>query len=245
MSYNILRPEWAKPGDPAWADRVGGVARIIETHGADLVGLQEETAPMVADLLGRLRDYAYLYPVPEKGAGLLFRYRVWVPLAVRRAPAPGGREIVEALFLGPAGRRLYVYAAHFSPFEETLRLEAAALLARMIADRAEPAVPVVVTGDLNASPTSPPLRHLTQDDAGPRLQDVFSALGLASPRTASTYREPWTSTGLRLDHVLFAGGLRPLRAQAIDDRAGGFFPSDHLPVLAVFKWVDEAGLIGP
>ena len=236
MSYNILRPEWAKPADPAWGQRVGGIVKLLGTHTPDIAGLQEENDSMVADLLDRLPDYAYLYPVPEKGGRLLFRYRTWTPLAVRQENGPGGRVLTEALFRGPGGRRLYVYNAHFSPFEEKARLEAAALLARMIATRAETSVPVVVTGDLNSVPGSPPLRFLTQDDGGPRLTDPFAALGLPSPRTADAYTAHRPGAGIRLDFVLFAGALRPLGANAIEDKPDGVYPSDHLPVCAVFSW---------
>lgn len=56
MSYNILRPEWAKPADPAWGQRVGGIVKLLGTHTPDIAGLQEENDSMVADLLDRLPD---------------------------------------------------------------------------------------------------------------------------------------------------------------------------------------------
>lgn len=234
MSYNILRPEWSKPGDPAWEKRVEGVVQIIEAHRPDIVGLQEENEAMVADLIERLREYAYLYPVPGKGAGVLFRYREWTPVTVRRETGTDDRTVTEVLMKGPDGRRVYFYNVHFSPFEEKLRLAAAERVKRLMDSRAEATVPAVLTGDLNCTPGSVPFLYLTSAADGPKLADVFTALGIESTRTANAYKDHGQGGGIRLDHVMFAGGLQPVGAAVVRDQHNGIFPSGHLPVRATF-----------
>ena len=231
MSYNILRPEWAKPSDPPWESRVGGVARIIETHKPDIVGLQEETESMVANLLAQLPDYAYTSPVPPKGAGFLYRFRRWSPVHYRREETPAGRSIGELLARDAAGHEVYFYNAHFSPFEERLRMTAAETLLKMIAQRPRQNLPVIVTGDLNATPGSPPLKCLTGSAQG--LADVFAAPGSESEQTSNTYDGKWKR---KIDHILFSGPLTPLDRSVLRDRPDGIFPSDHLPVLARFSF---------
>ncbi len=238
MSYNILRPEWAKPSDPTWEKRVGGIVRIIETYKPAIVGLQEEDEAMVADLLSRLPEYAYTAPVPDKGAGILYRAREWMPVEYRREETPDGRSIGEALMKGSGGHDVYFYNAHFSPFEEKMRLNAASVLLKMIRDRPRQDVPVIVTGDLNSTPDSPPLKLLTGHGTSGGLTDSFPFPVPESDCTSDAYGNNGKGGRIKIDHILFMGPLNPVSASASHDQPDGIFPSDHLPVLGEFDFPD-------
>lgn len=238
MSYNILRPEWAKPSDPAWEKRVGGIAEIIAAYKPAIIGLQEEDETMVADILARLPDYAYLYPVPAKGGGMLYRSSDWMPVEYRRETTPDGRSIGEVLMRAPGGREVYFYNAHFSPFEEPMRLTSAGVLLKMIGDRPQQDVPVIVTGDLNATPDSAPLKLLTGEAKSNHLTDIFPFPVSERDRTSDAYGNNGRGGKIKIDHILFKGALKVVSAGALHDQPGGIFPSDHLPVLGVFDFPD-------
>ncbi len=65
MTYNILRPIWARPGWESWRTRRVSIARVLGASQPDYVALQEETPAMVEELLLQLPGYRYLATAPE------------------------------------------------------------------------------------------------------------------------------------------------------------------------------------
>jgi endonuclease/exonuclease/phosphatase family metal-dependent hydrolase len=124
---------------------------------------------------------------------------------------------------------------HFDHIGELARQESARLIRRRLAELSD-GLPAVVTGDLNADPTSAPHRILTRDTiagAIAPLRDAYDAslaghYGPTSTWTAFRAIEP----GRRIDYVLVSSPVRVLAHGIITDSWDGRFPSDHLPVLA-------------
>lgn len=235
MTYNLLRPAWAQPGDPSWEERKGGIAETIKRHLPDVVGLQEEDEAMVRDLLELLPGYAYLYPVPANGAGILFRYAEWVPVEVRRQIGADGRWITEAQMSGKEGKKFYFYCAHFSPFEEWKRMMGAEMLLQMIHSRSRGELPVVFVGDCNSEPGSAPFLRLTDRGRRVFLKESFAELGRRYERTADSYRTRGKGDDFQIDFVFFSGEIAVESAEVLHEPWGGKYPSDHLPVLCRFR----------
>jgi endonuclease/exonuclease/phosphatase family metal-dependent hydrolase len=118
---------------------------------------------------------------------------------------------------------------------EQARQESARLIRRRLASLAGD-LPIVMTGDLNAVPSSVAYRTLTRDTiagAVAPLLDAFSTsrsghYGPTSTWTAFRAIEP----GRRIDYILVSSAVTVRTHGALPDSWDGRFPSDHLPVLA-------------
>jgi endonuclease/exonuclease/phosphatase family metal-dependent hydrolase len=261
VTYNV-RYSGLDDGTLAWPNRVDGVAARLSSLDPDLVGLQECWLDMLDDLRERLpfgwvaeRDgsgehtpVAYRADRFERVAGGRFQ--------LSETPSDRGsvgwdaalpRVAHHATYRDTDGRRVRHVNVHFDHAGETARLEGARLVSRWLADRAaaSPVDAVVVTGDLNCRPGSPPHALLTGtearrgetaavdavDGAGNTLrdarEDASEVVGPSSTYTGFEAPRP----GRILDHV-FTAGARVRRYRVVPDRDGGERSrSDHLPVV--------------
>jgi endonuclease/exonuclease/phosphatase family metal-dependent hydrolase len=97
------------------------------------------------------------------------------------------------------------------------------------------ASPVVLTGDLNDRPGSPPLELLqAPPPAGAGLRDAYRA-GAVAERPTLSRRNPWTwqwwLTDRRVDHVLVSPEVEVVDAAVTFDGATGPVVSDHYGIL--------------
>jgi endonuclease/exonuclease/phosphatase family metal-dependent hydrolase len=124
---------------------------------------------------------------------------------------------------------------HFDHLGEQARQESARLIRRELMTLSRGA-PTVMTGDLNAEPTSVPYRVLTRDTVeagGPPLRDAFlmSDAGHYGP-TSSWNAFKAIEPNRRIDYVLVSPSVRVGMHAILPDTWNGRFPSDHLPVMA-------------
>jgi len=257
MSFN-LRYDEPKDGSNAWPHRRDMVASMIRFHDADLVGVQEALAPMLADLQERLPSHAWLGVGRADGKSggefsaifyrtdrleLVDRGTFWLS---ETPEVPGSKSwdaaleriVTWARFRDRrTGKAFYHFNTHFDHQGEQARLESAKLLLRRLREKAGDG-PALVTGDLNTVPGSAPYLTLTeagpQDDASPRpLRDALTVSEQPPHGPTGTWNgfkaiEP----GHRIDFVFVTDDVRVLRHGILSDTWDGRFPSDHLPVLA-------------
>lgn len=244
MSYN-LRLDMASDGDNAWPKRREFLASQIEFHAPDVIGTQEGTPGQIDWLAERLTAYAHVGEGREGGhqgeySAVFYnrhRFRVeasgtfWLSDSTDRVSTGGDaalpRIVTWARFAERDGRgRFLLFNTHFDHVGERARAESVNLiLARM--DSLNPrGLPFVLTGDLNLTPDSAPIRRLTG-----RLTDTYTAapvrLGPAGTFTGFDYATP---PRRRIDFVFVSPGVEVLRYAALTDAVDGRFPSDHLPV---------------
>lgn len=146
------------------------------------------------------------------------------------------RIVVRAVFRDRATRqRLQLINTHLDPFSPASRLKSAAAIGELVVACDSP---TVVTGDLNAGPTSGALRELRA--AG--LADSWDTARHRATREWGTfggYRSP-RHTGARIDWILTTPCLRVETAAINPSRHAGGWPSDHLPVQAVVRGAGSA-----
>lgn len=254
MSFNI---RYNNPGDGinAWPNRKVWVASLIRFHGADVVGVQEALHGMLVDLDSLLPEYSRIGVGRKDGrnagefSAILYR-RSRVEMLDNRtfwlSTSPevvGGKAWDAALeriatwgrFRDRATGCTYVHLnTHFDHVGEVARQESAKLIRRQLAGIAG-SLPVVLTGDLNASPASTAYSSLTSgSEAGGivPLIDAFtsSAEGHYGPNASfNSFKE---IGGTRIDYVMVSPGVQVLKHGILTDRWDQRFPSDHLPVLA-------------
>ena len=248
LSFNI-RADLARDRlrGRSWRRRRSAVIETVRAFGPEIIGFQEVRRRQRADLIAAFPDHEAL-----GGFRAQTRTAEAVPLFIDRRSYE-----VEAsgdLWLSPTpdveasrgwdaayprictwaqvrarehGFRFVVCNAHFDHRGEGARVESAKLLAQHVR---EVALPVILLGDLNATPDSAPLQILAE--AG--LRDAFAELHPADV-AAATVQGSAHAAGARVDHILCDDAWQILGADIIFDPRSGPPPSDHRPVGAILR----------
>ena len=256
MSYN-LRLDVASDGPNAWPYRRDWVAALVRFHEADVVGVQEALAPMLADLDRRLPGFARVGVGRADGreggefSAILYRTdrlalldqgTFWLSPTPEVPGSKGWDAAIERVATWARFRDRRTGCAflhlntHFDHIGEQARQESARLIRRRLQALAN-GLPVVLTGDLNSDPASVSYRIFTRDTLGagalPPLADALAASGTGHYGPTSS----WTAfkaiePGRRIDYVMVSPAVRVRSHGILPDSWDGRFPSDHLPVLA-------------
>lgn len=252
MSFNI-RFDNPDDGEHAWPNRRERVAELIRFYRPDLLGVQEALSGQMSDLKDDLPEYDWFgrgrQADPEEGEFAAVFYR------------PGRLELLEdgTFWLSPTpdepasvgwdaalprivtwgrlrdrrtGRTFYHFNTHFDHQGDTARARSAELMARRVGDR-EQDLPAVVTGDFNFTPDEQPYETLSsvlQDAATSAEQGHFGMEG-----TSPSGFEVSDAALPRIDYVWTTSDVRVIRSATLSHHFQGDYPSDHLPVVAVFE----------
>jgi endonuclease/exonuclease/phosphatase family metal-dependent hydrolase len=255
MTFN-LRYDNPRDGPNAWPNRKDWVASLIRFHEADVVGVQEALAHMLTDLDSRLPGFARVGVArtdgKEKGEFSAILYRTdrlevvesgtfWLSPTPEVVGSKGWDANLERIATWArfrdrrTGCRFVHLNTHYDHIGEIARQESSRLIRRRLTTLANGA-PIVMTGDLNAVPTSIAYTALTRDTidgAIPPLRDGFhvSRAGHYGP-TASWTDFKAIEPGRRIDYILVSSSVDVLTHAILPDSWDGRFPSDHLPVMA-------------
>jgi endonuclease/exonuclease/phosphatase family metal-dependent hydrolase len=250
-TFNI---RYANPGDGAnaWSERKQLVYDMLKD--GDFWGLQEALPEQVAELRSALPAYGMLVRSRERdetkgeACPILYRTARWEmdpadqgTFWLSETPAvPGSKSWDSSLpriatfarFREKStGRGLYVFNVHLDHQGSQARLEGAKLVAARIAARAQKNEPVVLVGDFNCGPSSPPIRAIL-DDKAIALVDAWRAANPQAPERGSFNGWAEACNGERIDFVLVSNGVRVESASIDDRKPGGRWPSDHAAVRA-------------
>ena len=251
MSFNIRLPA-DSDGVNRWQARRELAADVVARAAPDVIGTQELHKAQGDWLVAGLPQYAWFGrdrrgDHDDEHMGVFYRtdrLRVldsgdfWLS-ATPEVPGsiswghPLPRMATWALFerIGD-GRRFYLFNTHlpYRDEDDAARERGARLLAERIA--ALPAgVPVVVTGDFNATPDGAVHAALTEG-----LDDAWTAAATRAGPDA-TYHAFSGKADRRIDWILVRG-FEVIEARTIDACEGedGRCPSDHFPVQAELRW---------
>ncbi|GAA5506683.1 endonuclease/exonuclease/phosphatase family protein [Novipirellula caenicola] len=252
MTYNIryLNPN---DGPDHWDHRVDAVAETIKS--ADIIGLQEATRKQIDDLANRLPEFQWYgvgrsdgkdggefspvfwrrdqFDVTRKGT-------FWLgpdPQAVGKnawgANLPRICSWVEIQSKHNATQMLLMNT-HFDHQSATAR-ENSAKLMRTKAAELRGQLPVVMMGDLNATPDSPPLKNLLAETGeGVTFLDA-SKLSKSEPTgprgTFNGFKA--IRADFKIDFILLSDRrIDVVNHQTLDPKTeNGRFASDHLPIM--------------
>ena len=252
MTYNIHHGE----GTDGRFD-LQRIAQVINQQQPDLVSLQEvdrgtgraggvDQALELARLTNMDMAYgkAMDYDGGAYGVAILSR----TPLRLATAhPLPHGegrepRRALSALINHePAGEVLFI-ATHLQHNSEDDRVAEAKRISELFVAAGGP--PIVLAGDLNAQPTSPPMDVLLKDwrDAAAEASEGRRAAHAPGAPGAAAPTWPSDEPRVRIDYVLFRplGAWRVIEAKVIDETIA----SDHRPLLVVLQWQGKHGSRG-
>lgn len=251
MSYNI---RYDNPNDAEnwWENRKQDVSSLIERYQPDFLGIQEGLDHQVQYLNQMLKGYQYV-GIGRDGDGVVSEYTAifydtsrytlvatqtfWLsetPEKVSRGwDAALNRICTYAYFEEKAtGSVFHVFNTHFDHRGSEARKKSAEVILQKIASRNLLNEKLIVMGDLNSLPESAPVTTLNEV-----LTDSRKANQNTSTGPEGTFSDFAQDADLerRIDYI-FIKNLEVLNQRHVDDlRPNLLWPSDHLPVIAVFK----------
>lgn len=264
LTFNL--DHWAdedRDGDPSTLEPKpdAETAAILETLRAlspDVI-LVQEAAP--GSPFERLRDalgypHCHIAAIDPSGLDLAILSRIPLdPVAtatndhytIGPRKFPVRRGILDATLRFPSGAAVRLLGAHLKSkkFHEFGQAEMRRNEARLVCNRvrsalkADPAVPVLVLGDLNDTPTSAPLQEIRTYQNKPLLTDLRPTDALGD---AWTYRAE-DDACLRHDYALASATLLPYylpEKTFIPSHPALAAASDHRPLFLTFRIPDPA-----
>lgn len=246
MTFNLRYA--ADRGANAWQDRRDLLIETIRGENPDLIGTQEGLHRQLQDIDVGLPEYARIGLGRQGGSHDEFmavylrkhRFRIdeydhfWLSDTPRQigslsydADLP---RMVTWLRLHDlqSGRDCYLANTHFDHAHPLARTRSAEQLLRWI-DTLDPTLPLIVTGDFNATAGSDPVYRQLVGAAA--LRDAFAE---ATDRGAEigTFHgfAGGDPGGGRIDWILVRGALSAVRSRVITHHREGQYPSDHYPV---------------
>lgn len=255
MSFNI-RYGSADDGANSWPQRRELVFRTIRADDPDVIGLQEVLLFQANELRDELSDYAFIGAGrddgAEKGEMAPIMYRkdtfdmlayghVWLAEDIKRPGVCSWDAACPRMFtwVGLRFRRrplngVIIVNTHFDHVGKQARLESAKIVRRMTDSLG--GKPVVVLGDFNCGPESPPYNVLTGDRGNlAELRDAWAMRWRDEDGAGTFHGFTGEPSRERIDWILFNRRLEALDT-AIDRREfNGRYPSDHFPVTATLR----------
>ncbi|MCM1036145.1 MAG: endonuclease/exonuclease/phosphatase family protein [Bacteroides sp.] len=254
MTFNI-RCDNPYDGANNWESRKDRAAGAIRFYDADIVGMQEvkpgqqqffeSTLPGYTRIgAGRLSDGS----ADDEACPLWFkteRFKLidsgvfWLSETPDSVGSQGWdaaypRIAVWALLTDKyTGKKLLAMNTHLDHMGQTARLEGSRLLLDKIAGITGGKIPVVLTGDFNASPAEVPCRTILDPRNPGHLTDSREVAGLV-------YGPAWTYHGFGsipyaerpvIDYLFVGGDLTVNRYGVLAETENEAFISDHAPVL--------------
>ena len=252
MTYNI-RLDLESDGVNRWANRRDQFIGQIRVMQPAILGLQEVVRGQKADLEKALPGYEFLGVARDDGRSK----GEFSNLAVRRdtfrvrssgtfwlSPTPGvpskGWDAAYPRIATWAklerrndGRRFLALNTHFDHVGQTARLQSASQIVRWLSAQRAGGETVILTGDLNTEPGTPPIQELTSSALG--LRDTYKASQTPHVGPDGTFNAfvLVPSESRRIDYILASPSI------AVENYAvlawhgeGGRPASDHFPVIA-------------
>lgn len=255
MSFNI-RYGTADDGVNRWSARRPLVIELIREYEPDILGLQEVEHFQAVQICDALPEYEFVGAGRDDGdrrgefAPILYRRAIFqgvrgghfwlsqspgVPGSVGwDAALPRIATWVRLRFNSQPMAKIHVINTHLDHRGERARVESA----RLLRNTAESlgGTPLIVMGDFNCEPGSPPYQILTEARGNlSELRDAYAAVGDAA--AGGTYHA-FTGRSMRgrIDWILHSRRFEPLHTGILQTPArDGVYPSDHYPVTATLR----------
>ena len=254
MTFNV-RINLVSDGDNAWPNRKEMAASMIRFYEPDIFGVQEALEGQVSDLSERLPDYGWIGVGRDDGqaAGefmaifyLKHRFKVlkedtfWLSENPQQPGLGWDAAYMRVVTWAQlkdlqSGETFFHFNTHFDNRGEKARQESAKLLLskiRAIAGNGS----VIVTGDFNTPPDSEPYRILTKSDLLTDTKTKSQTSHHGPSRTMNDFDlENLKTSEPPIDYIFVSKQIGVLKHATLSDTFDGYFPSDHMPVLAILE----------
>ena len=248
MTYN-LRLDTQADGVNAWPNRKQKVFGLITKTDPDLFGVQEALHNQINDLKASLLQYDFVGVGRDDGktkgeySAIFYqknRFQViesntfWLS---ETPEIPGSKSWDAAITRVATWAKLYdkklhdtifVMNTHFDHMGKVAREKSVDIIKSKI-NLLAGKLPVIVTGDFNIEPTEAPYAIATNGE-------IYNLQDSGKNSAAGTYCT--FSVGApckRIDYIFYGAGWRLKKYAVIRQHDGQYYPSDHLPVVALLK----------
>ncbi len=254
MTFNI-RYATANDGENAWPLRKAIVFDVLRDFDPDILGVQEALRVQLDQLSEVLPQYVAIGAGRERDGGgeyasILFRrkrFDVWESGTFWLSDTPtvpastswGNQQTRictwARLFDRTTGQRFYVFNTHWDHRSQTSREQSGLLIAERIKTREALSEPVIVLGDFNAGDKNPARINLNRAGLRDSFRDLFPNATEVGTSNGFTDRR----IGQKIDAVLVSKHWQVTQAAIDRTNRAGRYPSDHLPVTATLRVVNE------
>lgn len=253
MTFN-LRYGTAPDGPNHWNNRKELVVKLIREYNPDLIGTQECLDFQAKYIVEQLPEYGVVGKGREKdGSGeqtaVFFRKDRWEVLEekyfwISEAQEEAGSKswdsacprIVTWLKLKymPSGKLIEYFNTHLDHRGEIARQKGAQIITQKIKDVSADESIFIITGDFNAiGDTSVTWKIFNEAGLKDAWVEAKDRKGPTS--TWCGFRPPDSNSIQRIDWILYKGNIESVTCETIVYEENGRFPSDHFPVMAIFK----------
>ncbi len=244
---------------PRGVDRRDLAFNVINEYGPDILGVQEALNQQVLDLQGELTEHDFYGVGRNNGmrsgeyGGIFFRSERFTQTSSgtfwlnENADTPGTffpgtccARIASWVTLEDAladGQEYFVLNTHWDHQVQAAREFSAVLIRERIGSLAGNR-PVIVMGDLNATPTNPAFVDLlgTNEPDELQLRDSYRDVFPEIDRQEATFHGFGGGTfGSRIDYVLHSDDFQAEQAGIVRTSYDGNYPSDHYPVTVTLQ----------
>lgn len=252
MTYNI-RLDIASDGPNRWSERRDEFIGQIQLMHPEILGLQEVVAGQKADLEKGLPGYEFLGVARDDGKSAGEFSNLAVDRSAFRVESSGTFWLSptpdvpakgwDAAYIRIAtwahlvrksdGHRFLALNTHLDNEGKTARLEGAREILQFLSTHRKPGESVLMTGDFNSEPGSPPYQALTSSPLGLRDSRTISKSPPLGPEGTFNDFQALPKDSQRIDYVLVDPSIDVDRYAVLAwHRDGGRVASDHFPVVA-------------
>lgn len=256
MSYNI---RYDNPEDSLnnWQYRKDVAAKIIKTKDIDIVGTQEVLHNQLVDLQERLPEYTAIgvgrQDGIEKGEYSALFYKkdrfsevssgyFWLsetPEVVGSIGWDGACERIATWAIlkdKQTGKEVFAINTHLDHVGKIARQEGVTLLLTKAAELSK-GLPIIMTGDFNATPDSDVIKHVTNTSLKEHLTNA-KTIAKEFTGTEWTFHDfgkiPVENRDY-IDYIFVSSNIETDKFEVLPEKLDEVFLSDHVPVVAKIK----------
>ncbi|ACU03043.1 endonuclease/exonuclease/phosphatase family protein [Pedobacter heparinus] len=246
MSYNI-RYNNDKDGENAWPNRKDEVKALVRFHDADILCVQEALALQADQLLEntnyemagvgrtdgkREGEFSAVYfdktRFVKKDGGTF-----WLSDTPEKPSKGWDAAIVRIctwvrLYDKWNKKEFMVFNTHYDHVGVQARIESAKLIKKKIQEIA-PALPVVLTGDLNVTPETEAITTIKTFLTDSKEVSEEPAYGPEGTFNGFKFNAPLKE---KIDYIFINRGFKVQKFAVLTDSKNQRYPSDHLPIMA-------------
>ena len=250
MTFN-LRSDSVLDGKNRWRHRKEIVCDILEKYSCDIIGLQEVTVKMRADLEKNLKGYQIIGRPRSKRFfiehnnilvstkhTILSQETFWLS----RNPQKVGSSVWYSIFPRicttakiklSTGAVVRVYNTHLDCYLSPARQYGLKKIMRYIEKQhALEKLPVILMGDFNANPHHRVIQTIFGEKYNTQQLVAVQEKDPKIYHQATMGRFKDRERGMHLDYIFVSPEYEVERTQIIKDNQNGRFPSDHYPLVA-------------
>ncbi len=252
MTYNI-RYNTPNDGENWWELRKEWVADVVSFYEPSVLGIQEGLHTQVQYLDSSLTNYSYVGvgrdDAKEEGeyAAVFYRNDIfevidegtfWLSETPDEPSYGWGAKFRRIatwakLKVKESDNKILIFNAHLDHETPLARLNAVKLIVMKADEWNTEGLPVLIMGDLNATPDSPPIKYLSSKLKDSKNVTQTKPIGPVGTYNGFDVNHPLSD---RIDYIFVDETILVQKYAVISETRDSKTPSDHLPVFIEFSF---------